>query len=81
MWGMIFMGASAWMGAGAHARGWPPEWHLGLAAFALAFNLGAFAVEYVAIVAQARLLLEVKDQADHLRLAEKKDGLESDPLA
>ena len=35
----------------------------------LAFNLGAFAVEYAVIVAQARLLMEVKDQADHLREA------------
>jgi hypothetical protein len=81
MWGMVFIGLSAWMGAGAHARGWPPEWHLGLAAWALAFNFGAFAVEYVAIVAQARLLLEVKDQADRLRLAQKSDGRESEAVA
>ena len=31
-----------------------------MASLALAFNLGAFAVEYAVIVAQARLLLEVK---------------------
>ena len=35
----------------------------------LAFNFGAFVVEYAVIVAQARLLLEVKAQADRLREA------------
>lgn len=66
---MAFIGATTWLGAGTDAKQWPSSWHLGLAAFALAFNLGAFVAEYVAIVAQARLLLVVKDQADRLRLA------------
>jgi hypothetical protein len=67
---MALIGGTAWLGAGTDARQWPSAWHLGLAAFALAFNLGAFVAEYAAIVAQARLLLEVKDQADRLRLAQ-----------
>jgi hypothetical protein len=33
----------------------------------LAFNVGAFVVEYAVIVAQVRLLAEVKDQADRMR--------------
>ena len=40
-----------------------------MAALTIAFNFGAFAVEYAVIVAQARLLLEVKAQADRLREA------------
>jgi hypothetical protein len=79
-WGMALIGAAAWMGAGSHARDWPAEWHLGLSAVALAFNLGAFVVEYAAIVAQARLLLDVTDQADRLRLAQA-EARESQPLA
>jgi hypothetical protein len=67
---MALIGGTAWLGAGSDARQWPSAWHLGLAAFALAFNLGAFVAEYATIVAQARLLLEVKDQADRLRLAQ-----------
>jgi hypothetical protein len=83
LWGMALIGIAAWMGAGAHARGWRPEWHLGLAAVALAFNSGAFVIEYVAIVSQARLLLEVKEQADFLRLQSQtkaKDDRSSGPL-
>ena len=68
--GMAFIGGATWLGAGTDTRQWPASWHLGVAAAALAFNLGAFAAEYVTIVAQARLLLEVKDQADRLRLAQ-----------
>src|SRR5262249_4835326 len=66
-WGMMLIGATAWMGAGSDARAWPSAYHLGVAALALAFTLGAFVAEYAAIVAQARLLLEVKDEADRLR--------------
>ena len=69
LWSMILIGSAAWMGAGSHAKSWPSEWHLGLSSLALAFNLGSFAAEYAAIVSQARLLLEVKDQADRLRRA------------
>jgi len=70
LWGMVLVGVTAWMGAGTDTQGWPAVWHLALASLALAFNVGAFAVEYSVIVAQARLLLEVKDQADRLRLAQ-----------
>ena len=51
-------------------------WHLGAAALAVAFNFGAFVAEYAVIVAQARLLLEVR-QADRLR--ESRDGTGSGP--
>ena len=74
---MGFIGATAWLGAGTDARGWPSAWHLGMAALTLAFNLGAFVAEYVAIVAQARLLLEVKDEADRLR----QSSLQAQPVA
>lgn len=68
-WGMSLVAVTAWLGAAADTQGLNPLWHLGVAAFALAFNLGAFAVEYAVIVAHARLLLEVKDQADRMRAA------------
>ena len=68
-WGMSAVAVTAWLGAAADARGVNPLWHLGVAALAVAFNLGAFAVEYVVIVAQHRLLTEVKVQADKLREA------------
>ena len=68
-WGMTLVAIAAWMGAGADTRGLNPLWHLLIAALAIAFNFGAFAVEYAVIVAHARLLLEVKSQADRLREA------------
>ncbi|GAC1451408.1 MAG: hypothetical protein NVSMB9_36360 [Isosphaeraceae bacterium] len=68
-WGMSLVAITAWMGAAAETRGLHPLWHLGVAAFAIAFNFGAFALVYAVIVAQARLLLEVKSQADRLREA------------
>lgn len=68
-WGMTLVAIAAWMGAGADTLGLNPRWHLLVAAVALAFNFGAFAVEYAVIVAHARLLLEVKSQADRLREA------------
>jgi hypothetical protein len=65
---MLLVGATAWLGAAADTRrDFNPLWHLGLAGVALTFNLGAFVVEYAAILAQERLLLEVKAQADRLR--------------
>jgi len=67
--GMVLIGAAAWTGGGTDAQGWPAAWHLGASAAALAFNLGAYVLEYAAIVAQARLLLEVKDRADRQREA------------
>jgi hypothetical protein len=68
-WGMSAIAVAAWLGAGADTQGLNPLWHLVASAAALAFNLGAFAVEYAVIVAQARLLWEVKSQADRLREA------------
>jgi hypothetical protein len=68
-WSMTLIAVTAWLGAAADTQGLNPLWHLGIAALTLAFNFGAFAVEYAVIVAQARLLMEVKDQADRLRAA------------
>jgi hypothetical protein len=68
MWSMTVIAIAAWLGGAVDTRG-PAYafWHLGTAAFAVAFNLGAFVVEYVVIVAHVRLLTELKDQADRLR--------------
>lgn len=68
-WGMTAVAVAAWLGAGADTQGLNPLWHLAAAAAALAFNAGAFVAIYAVIVAQARLLTEVKDQADRLRAA------------
>ena len=68
MWSMTLLAVAAWLGAAADTRGSAYSlWHLGGAACALAFNLGSFVVEYTVIVAQVRLLAEVKDRADRLR--------------
>jgi hypothetical protein len=68
-WGMLAIGATAWLGAAADTiRGFGGTWHLVAATFTLAFTFGAFALEYLAIVGQMRLLVEVKAQADRLRL-------------
>jgi len=66
---MALIGVTAWFGAASDARAFDPTWHLFVASLTLAFNFGAFAVEYVVIVAQARLLLEVKARADQQRQA------------
>ena len=68
-WGMTLVAVAAWVGAGADTQRLDPLWHLGASAVAVGFNLGAFAVVYAVIVQQARLLLEVKSQADRLREA------------
>lgn len=68
--GMAFLAFTAWLGAGADQFAWPSLWHLAMAAVAMAFNFGAFAAEYASIVAQARLLVEVKDEADRMRAAQ-----------
>ena len=69
-WSMVLIAVTAWVGAAADTRrGFSPLWHLGLAAVTISFNVGAFAVEYAVIVAQARLLLDVKARADSLREA------------
>ena len=68
MGSMTAIAIAAWLGAAADTRG-PAYaiWHLGAAAFALAYNLGSFVVEYAVIVAHVRLLTELKDRADQLR--------------
>jgi hypothetical protein len=70
MGSMTAIAITAWMGAAADTRGsaYAP-WHLGAAALTIAFNLGSFIVEYGGIVSHARLLLELKSQADQLREA------------
>lgn len=68
MGSMTMIALTAWLGAAADTRGSAYSiWHLGVAAAAFAYNLGAFVVEYGLIVAHARLLMELKDQADRLR--------------
>ena len=67
---MVLIAITAWLGgASDDVRGLNPIWHLFAASITMAFIFGAFAVEYVTIVAQARLLLEVKKRADEQRLA------------
>ncbi len=78
-WAMTWVAVAAWFGAGADAQGWNPLWHLGFATFAMGYNFVAFAAEYALIVSHARLLTEVKDQADRLR--EARYGPESGTLA
>src|SRR6478752_7305246 len=78
-WSMTLIAVTAWVGAASDTRDLHPLWHLGAASATLAFNLGAFAVEYAVIVAQARLLLEVKARADELR--EARRGLEPAAVA
>lgn len=67
LWSMTLIGLTAWMGAGADTGRIAPTWHLGVAALTVAFHFGAFAAEYAAIVAQGRLVLEVKARADAMR--------------
>jgi hypothetical protein len=70
MGSMTAIAVTAWLGAAADTRGaafFP--WHLGIAALTLAFNFGSFMVEYAGIVSHARLLLELKAQADAMREA------------
>jgi hypothetical protein len=67
---MTAIAITAWLGAAADTQGSSYAlWHLGAAALTLAFNLGSFAVEYLGIVVHARLLLELKSQADAMREA------------
>jgi hypothetical protein len=70
----LFMGSmtaiaiAAWLGAAADTRGTGYTlWHLAAAAFAVAYNVGSFVVEYAVIVAHVRLLTELKDRADRMR--------------
>jgi hypothetical protein len=78
MGAMSAIAVTAWLGAAADTQGTAySPWHLAAAALTLAFNFGSFVVEYAGIVAHARLLLELKSQADKLR--EARYGLE-EPL-
>jgi hypothetical protein len=82
MWSMTVIAVAAWLGAAVDTRGSAYAlWHLGTAAFAVAFNLGAFAVEYVVIVAHVRLLTELKDRADRLRAERYGPGAEGEVAA
>jgi hypothetical protein len=65
---MTLIAIAAWLGAAADTRGTAYSlWHLGSAALALGFNITSFGVEYAVIVAHARLLHELKQQADQMR--------------
>lgn len=76
---MTWVAIAAWFGAGADAQGWNPLWHLGFALLAIVYNLYAFVAEYQLILTHARLLTEVKDQADRLR--EARYGQDAEALA
>jgi hypothetical protein len=67
---MAAVAIAAWLGAAADTRGpaYAP-WHLGVVTLMIAFNLGSFGIEYVGIMSHARLLAELKSQADALREA------------
>ena len=78
-WSMTTIAVAAWLGGAADTISTSYTiWHLGSAALALAFNLGAFVVEYAVIVVQVRLLTELKDRADRLR--EARYGLDPKEL-
>jgi hypothetical protein len=78
---MTAIAIAAWLGGAADTigAGYAP-WHLAAAAMALAFNLGSFVVEYAAIVGHARLLAELKDQADRLRAERYGTSIDSDQV-
>jgi hypothetical protein len=78
MGSMTAIAVAAWLGGAADTLGpgWS-VWHLIAAAMAVAFNLGSFVVEYAAIVGHARLLMDLKDQADRLREERYGSSLES----
>ena len=68
MGSMTTIAIVAWLGGAADAIGHAyAPWHLAAAALAVAFNFGSFVVEYAAIVGHARLLMDLKGQADRLR--------------
>jgi hypothetical protein len=67
---MTSIAVAAWLGGAADTLGTTyAPWHLAAAALAVAFNFGSFVVEYTAIVGHARLLADLKKQADELREA------------
>lgn len=76
MGSMTTIAIAAWLGGASDTLGTAyAPWHLAAAAFAVAYNLGSFAIEYAAIVGHAQLLAELKDQADRMR--EERYGAES----
>lgn len=82
MGSMTLIAVTAWLGAAADTRGaFYSPWHLGLACVTIAFNLGSFVVEYAGIVAHARLLTELKAQADALREARYGMAASAEPAA
>jgi hypothetical protein len=69
-----------WLGAAVDtSRTVDPLWHLAVAVAAILFNFAAFAAEYRLVVDQARLILEVKDQADRIRAAANPGGSPAEP--
>jgi lipid-A-disaccharide synthase-like uncharacterized protein len=68
-WSMSLIGITAWFGAASDAQAFNPTWHLLAASLTIAFNMGAFVIEYIVIVSQAQLLIEVKKRADQQRQA------------
>jgi hypothetical protein len=77
MGSMATVAVAAWLGAAADTRGSAySAWHLGSAALAVAFNLGAFVVEYGVIVGHVRLLMGLKDRADRMRAERYGPGLD-----
>ena len=69
--GMALIGATAVLGAAADTiRGFGGFWHLVVGSGTLGFMVAAFGFEYASIVSQARLLREVTEQAERLRLAQ-----------
>jgi len=78
---MALIGAAAWLGAGADAQGLDPTWHLAATSTAVAFNFAAFFAEYAVIIAQARLLLEVKARADQQREARRAQNQREEEAA
>lgn len=68
MGSMTTIAIAAWLGAAADTRStnYTP-WHLAAAAFAIAYNIASFVIEYAVIVAHVRLLTELKDRADRMR--------------
>ncbi|MHB1561047.1 MAG: hypothetical protein ACYC61_26640, partial [Isosphaeraceae bacterium] len=74
--GTIVAAASAALGAAGASS---DAWHLGAAAMALSFNLGAFAVEYAAISGHLRLLTELENHAQRLRAGRPESDHEPEP--
>lgn len=80
LWGMMAIGATVWLGGAADTiRGFGGFWHSLMASFTIGFSAVAFVLEYASIVAQARLLDEVKEVADRARLerVEEAEGVSS----